>query len=71
MLVKLAGTFRSEIQLVKDDTEVNAKSILGVMMLAAGPGNTVTIVADGPDEEEAVLAIAELVESRFGEEESG
>ncbi|MBF0543553.1 MAG: HPr family phosphocarrier protein [Candidatus Riflebacteria bacterium] len=71
LLVKLAGTFESELQLIKDDMEVNAKSILGVMMLAAGPGNVVTIVADGRDEEEAVKQIVELIESKFGEEEAG
>lgn len=70
LLVKLAGTFESEIQLVKDDMDVNAKSILGVMMLAAGPGNVITVVANGRDEEEAVKAIVALVESRFGEEEA-
>ncbi|MFZ2958453.1 MAG: HPr family phosphocarrier protein [Candidatus Ozemobacteraceae bacterium] len=70
LLVKLAGTFESEVQLVKDDMEVNAKSILGVMMLAAGPGNVVTVTADGKDEEDAVKAIVALVESRFGEEEA-
>ncbi len=68
MLVKLAGGFNSEIQLIKDDMDVNAKSILGVMMLAAGPGNVVTIAAEGDDEEQAVNAIVELIESRFGEE---
>ncbi|HEY9069100.1 MAG TPA: HPr family phosphocarrier protein [Candidatus Ozemobacteraceae bacterium] len=70
LLVKLASTFDSEVQLVKDDTEVNAKSILGVMMLAAGPGHTVTIIADGHDEEAAVEAIRALIDSRFGEEEA-
>ncbi len=68
LLVKLAGKFESEIQLAKDDTEINAKSILGVMMLAAGPGQSITISADGPDAEEAIDAIASLVESGFGEE---
>lgn len=68
LLVKLAGKFESEIQLAKDDTEINAKSILGVMMLAAGPGQSITISADGPDAEEAVDAIASLIESGFGEE---
>ena len=69
LLVKLASSFQSEIQLVKEDMDVNAKSILGVMMLAAGPGNVITIVATGPDEDDAVIALATLVESRFGEEE--
>ncbi len=68
LLVKLAGSFKSEVQLVKEDTEVNAKSILGVMMLAAGPGNVVTITASGPDEDDAVKALSELIENRFGEE---
>lgn len=70
LLVKLASTFESEVQLSKEETEVNAKSILGVMMLAAGPGNVVTVIADGKDEEDAVQAIANLIESRFGEEEA-
>ena len=68
LVVKLAGKFESEIQLTKEDTEINAKSILGVMMLAAGPGQKVTITADGSDEAEAVDAIASLIDSGFGEE---
>ncbi len=68
LVVKLAGKFESEIQLIKEDTEINAKSILGVMMLAAGPGQRVTITADGNDEIEAVDAIASLIDSGFGEE---
>ncbi len=68
LVVKLAGKFESEIQLIKEDTEINAKSILGVMMLAAGPGQRVTITADGNDEHEAVDALASLIESGFGEE---
>jgi len=70
LVVKLAGKFESEIQLIKEDTEINAKSILGVMMLAAGPGQRVTITADGSDEHEAVDALASLIESGFGEEMS-
>lgn len=68
LVVRLAGKFESEIQLIKEDTEINAKSILGVMMLAAGPGQKVTITADGNDELEAVDAIASLIDSGFGEE---
>ena len=68
LVVKLAGKFESEIQLIKEDTEINSKSILGVMMLAAGPGQKVTITADGSDEIEAVDAIASLIDSGFGEE---
>lgn len=68
LVVKLSGKFESEIQLIKEDTEINAKSILGVMMLAAGPGQKITITADGNDEAEAVDALASLIESGFGEE---
>lgn len=68
LLVKLAGKFESDIQLAKDDTEINAKSILGVMMLAAGPGQSIIITADGSDAAEAIDAIASLIESGFGEE---
>jgi len=68
LLVKLASTFECEVQLIREDTEVNAKSILGVMMLAAGPGNVITIVANGKDEEPAVDAITALVANKFGEE---
>lgn len=68
LLVKLASSFESDVQLIKDDTEVNAKSILGVMMLAAAQGNVITIVANGKDEDQAVKAIVELIENKFGEE---
>ena len=68
LLVKLAGKYSSEIDLIKEDTEVNAKSILGVMMLAAGPGQKLTITAEGSDEVEAVEALAALIDSGFGEE---
>ena len=68
LVVKLAGKFESEIQLIKEETEINAKSILGVMMLAAGPGTKITITADGCDASEAVDAIASLIDSGFGEE---
>jgi phosphocarrier protein HPr len=68
LVVKLASKYQSEIQLIKDDTEINAKSILGVMMLAAGPGQRIMVTAEGEDEADAVVAIAELIESGFGEE---
>ena len=67
LLVKLASSFDCDIQLAKDDTEVNAKSILGVMMLAAGPGQRIAVIADGEGEADAVHAIVSLVESKFGE----
>ena len=66
-IVRLAATFTSHIELEKDDLSVNAKSIMGVMMLAAESGSTLRIRADGEDEERAVSALADLVASGFGE----
>lgn len=66
-LVRLAATFDSHVELRKDGLSVNAKSIMGVMMLAAESGSTVTIHADGRDEEEAVAALGRLFEDGFGE----
>jgi phosphocarrier protein len=51
----------------RDDVEVNAKSLLGVLMLAAETGTTIAIRAEGPDEDEAVAALVQLVEENFGE----
>ncbi len=67
--VKLASTFECEIFVEKDELEVNGKSIMGVMMLAAEPGTTLAIRADGEDSEEAVEALVALVEDGFGEED--
>ena len=66
--VKLASRFASEITVTSDDTEVNGKSIMGVMMLAAGKGTEIRIRANGPDEEDAVRALMDLVSGRFEEE---
>ena len=66
-IVRLANGFAAEIQLAKDGLEVNGKSIMGVMMLAAECGSSIIIRADGPDAEQAVQALAELVASGFGE----
>jgi phosphocarrier protein HPr len=66
-IVKAAAKFKSEITITRDDMEVNGKSIMGVMMLAAEYGATVSLRADGPDADEAVTAIASLIESKFGE----
>ena len=66
-IVRLASTFESDIELVKDGLDVNGKSIMGVMMLAAECGSSITIRAKGSDAERAVQALAELVESGFGE----
>ena len=68
-LTQVAGKFASEIYIAKNGRRVNAKSIMGVMMLAAGPGSTVTVDAEGPDEGQAIEAIAALIASRFGEHE--
>jgi phosphocarrier protein HPr len=66
-VVKAAAKFKSEITIVRDDLEVNGKSIMGVMMLAAEFGATLTIRANGPDAQQAVDAIAELIAQKFGE----
>jgi phosphocarrier protein len=68
-ITQLAGQFKSEIWLSRSGRRVNAKSIMGVMMLAAAKGSTVGIEADGPDEEQAMTALMQLIASRFGEAE--
>jgi phosphocarrier protein HPr len=68
-LTKLAGGYRSEIHLTRNGRRVNAKSIMGVMMLAAGLGTSVDIEVDGPDEAEAMAALRALIDGRFGEGE--
>ena len=65
--VRLASSFGSHIELEKDGMSVNAKSIMGVMMLAAECGSSLRIRANGPDAEQAVQALAELVSDGFGE----
>lgn len=66
-IVKVSGRFRASITIVRDDLEVNGKSIMGVMMLAAECGATVVIRADGDDAEAAVDALAAVITSKFGE----
>lgn len=66
-LTQTAAKFASEVWLSRNGKRVNAKSIMGVMMLAAARGSTVLLEVDGPDEAEAMEALAELVASRFGE----
>ena len=68
-LTKLAGGFASEIHISRNGRRVNAKSIMGVMMLAAGLGSAIEIEADGVDEQQAVDALLGLVQARFGEGE--
>lgn len=67
--VTCAGRFSSEVLLERNGQEVNGKSIMGVMMLAAAKGTTVTLVTDGEDETEAADALEDLVRNRFGEAE--
>ncbi|MDY3331617.1 MAG: HPr family phosphocarrier protein [Pelistega sp.] len=66
-LTQLASTFKSEIFISKAQQRVNAKSIMGVMLLAAGKGMTVTVDAEGEDAEQALEAITALFNDRFGE----
>ncbi|HVE88956.1 MAG TPA: HPr family phosphocarrier protein [Burkholderiaceae bacterium] len=66
-LTQIAGRYESEVFIAKNGRRVNAKSIMGVMMLAAGPGSTVTVDAEGPDEQQALDAVGELISSGFGE----
>jgi phosphocarrier protein HPr len=68
MVVQTASKFKSEIKLKKADLEINAKSIIGVMMLAAEIGSKIVILAQGEDEAQAVEALAKLFEDKFGEE---
>ena len=67
-LTQTASRFGAEIHLRRGPRRVNAKSIMGVMMLAAGQGSTVTVEAEGEDAEQAVQAIGRLIDDGFGEE---
>ncbi len=67
--VTLASSFASDIKVARNGQEVNGKSIMGVMMLAASRGSDITLIADGDDETDAVNRLAELIAQRFGEEE--
>ncbi len=67
--VKLASTFDAEVTVSRDGTTVDARSIMGLMMLAAGLGSTIEIAADGPEAKPALDALVELVQGRFDEEQ--
>jgi len=67
--VKTANGFDAEIRVAKDGAEVDARSIMGLMMLAAGPGCCIDITAEGPQAEVALAALVALVAARFGEGE--
>jgi phosphocarrier protein len=68
LFVKAAARFKSEVWVSRDDLEVNGKSIMGVMMLAAEEGSSIQVRAEGPDEIDALAAIQELVDGKFGGE---
>jgi phosphocarrier protein len=66
-LTQLASRFQSDVHIARNGRRVNAKSIMGVMMLAAGKGSRVTLETSGPDEDEAMNALCALVADYFGE----
>ena len=68
-LTQLAGSFESDIWMERNSRRINAKSIMGVMMLAAGKGSKVTLETNGPDEQEAMDALLALIADYFGEGE--
>jgi phosphocarrier protein len=68
-LTQVASGFKSDIWLTRNGRRVNAKSIMGVMMLAAGKGASVTVEADGDDAEDALSAVRALIAGKFGEGE--
>jgi len=68
-LTKLAGSFPCEVWMSRGERRVNAKSIMGVMMLAAGPGSVIDIETNGDQEQEAMEALLSLLAHRFGESE--
>ncbi|MHB8058771.1 MAG: HPr family phosphocarrier protein [Desulfuromonadaceae bacterium] len=68
LFVKTSSRFGSDIKLAREGVEVNGKSIMGIMMLAASKGSSVRLTVDGADESEAFQTISELVANGFGEE---
>jgi phosphocarrier protein len=68
-LVQLASSFSSHIEIEKDKQRVNGKSIMGVMMLAAGKGSQISLHVEGEDEEESMNKLEELIKNRFNEDE--
>jgi len=69
--VHLATRYRSRVRVARDEREMDGKSIMGILLLAAARGSTIRIVADGVDEHEAVSALSALVRSGFGEDSCG
>lgn len=68
LFVKTASRFSSEVRLAREGVEVNGKSIMGIMMLAAPKGTTVLLTVEGDDEIEALQSVGDIINNRFGEE---
>ncbi|MEG6566412.1 HPr family phosphocarrier protein [Thermoanaerobacterium saccharolyticum] len=68
LFVQAASKFSSQIWVEKENKKVNAKSIMGIMSLGVAQGNTVKLIADGSDEQEAIKTLVDLIDSKFGEE---
>jgi len=68
LFVKTAARFQAHVFVSRDDLEVNGKSIMGVMMLAAEEGSTIKVRAEGPDADQAIAALKQLVDGKFGGE---
>ena len=68
-LVQIASGFSSHIEIEKDGRRINGKSIMGVMMLAASKGSTITLHADGEDEQDSIDRLVQLINDRFNEDE--
>jgi phosphocarrier protein len=68
LLVKTANHFSSDVKIEKDGMEVNGKSIMGILMIAASKGTRVTLKVEGKDETEAVEALGKLIDNKFGED---
>lgn len=69
LFVKTTGKFQSQVKITRGDQEIDGKSIMGLLMLAAGPGTVLKIKADGPDENEVILALDDLFNRRFDDED--
>ena len=70
MIVQCLLQFQSEVFIEKDGKRVNGKSIMGILMLAASKGSQIRVEADGPDAQEALEAVEQLIQSKFGEDEN-
>jgi phosphocarrier protein len=68
LFAKTANRFKSDVFVQKDGETINAKSIMGLMMLAAGPGSKLLIIAEGSDAADAIAAIEEIIKNKFGED---